>query len=132
MPIVRLDIVRGRSQDEIKDLVDAVHAAVVESFGLPMSDRYQILNEHAATEIVALDTDLGFQRSQKVVLIQITTRPRSVEEKETLYRRLAEVLLERCCLPTSELVVSLTENTDADWSFGGGEAQFLTGALPRK
>jgi hypothetical protein len=26
-------------------------------------------------------------------------------------------------------MVSIVENTDADWSFGNGEAQFLTGKL---
>ncbi len=26
-------------------------------------------------------------------------------------------------------MVSIVENTDADWSFGNGEAQFLTGRL---
>jgi hypothetical protein len=29
-----------------------------------------------------------------------------------------------------DLIVSITENGAADWSFGGGVAQFLTGALP--
>jgi phenylpyruvate tautomerase PptA (4-oxalocrotonate tautomerase family) len=130
MPIIRLDVVRGRSPDEITELLDTAHAAVVDAFGVPVSDRYQILSEHGQAEIAALDTGLGFQRSQEIVIIQITTRPRSVNEKKALYKRLAEMLEERCGLRSSDLVVSLVENTDAYWSFGGGEAQFLTGALP--
>jgi 4-oxalocrotonate tautomerase len=29
----------------------------------------------------------------------------------------------------AELIVSITENNDEDWSFGYGRAQFLTGEL---
>ncbi|MCK8782606.1 tautomerase family protein [Rhizobium sp. NTR19] len=130
MPIVRLDVVRGRSPEELNELLDTVHEAVVDSLGVPISDRYEILTEHLPSQIVALDTGLGFKRSESIVIVQITTRPRSLGEKKSLYNRLAELLAERCGLPSSDLVVALVENTDADWSFGGGEAQFLTGALP--
>ncbi|WP_339499041.1 tautomerase family protein [Pseudomonas silesiensis] len=34
-----------------------------------------------------------------------------------------------CDLSPDDLIVSLVENTDADWSFGRGRAQFLTGEL---
>jgi hypothetical protein len=35
-----------------------------------------------------------------------------------------------CCgLDAADLIVSIIENGDGDWSFGGGRAQFLTGDL---
>jgi hypothetical protein len=34
-------------------------------------------------------------------------------------------------LSPDDLIVSITENGAADWSFGGGVAQFLIGALPQ-
>jgi hypothetical protein len=42
---------------------------------------------------------------------------------------LAANLAERCGLDSADLIVSVTENGDDDWSFGYGRAQFLTGEL---
>ena len=42
---------------------------------------------------------------------------------------LAANLAARCGLDSADLVVSITDNTDEDWSFGYGRAQFLTGEL---
>ena len=41
----------------------------------------------------------------------------------------AEELERSCGIAPSDLVVSIIENTDEDWSFGLGRAQFLTGDL---
>ncbi|KQM37157.1 MULTISPECIES: tautomerase family protein [Microbacterium] len=49
--------------------------------------------------------------------------------RRTLYRALARNLKDRLDIGGEDLVVSITENGDADWSFGHGTAQFLTGEL---
>jgi len=38
-------------------------------------------------------------------------------------------LAARCGLDSADLVVSITDNSDEDWSFGCGRAQFLPGEL---
>jgi Tautomerase enzyme len=50
-------------------------------------------------------------------------------QKERLYALLAEQLKRDCGLDPADLVVSVSENDDEDWSFGLGRAQFLTGEL---
>ncbi|WP_277030364.1 tautomerase family protein [Actinacidiphila oryziradicis] len=50
-------------------------------------------------------------------------------QKERLYALLAERLRRNCGLDPADLIVSVTENDDEDWSFGSGRAQFLTGEL---
>jgi hypothetical protein len=42
---------------------------------------------------------------------------------------LAEKLEKDCGISPDDLMVSIVTNRDADWSFGKGEAQFLTGKL---
>jgi hypothetical protein len=39
------------------------------------------------------------------------------------------MLKDACNLESSDIIVSFVENGDADWSFGFGRAQFLTGEL---
>ena len=59
----------------------------------------------------------------------MTTKPRSQEMKEAFYRIVTQNLNERCGIPPEDVMFSLIENSSADWSFGFGEAQFLTGKL---
>lgn len=130
MPLIAVDVVRGRSPEELRTLLDAVHEAMVAAFEVPDTDRYQVLTQHDPDELVLLDTGLGFERTDRVVMIRVTSRQRTEPAKQDFYRRLAEVLEERCGVASSDLMVSIVENGPADWSFGGGTAQFLTGDLP--
>lgn len=63
------------------------------------------------------------------MIISITTRPRTVEKKTTFFRILTEALEQKCAIAPSDVIMNYVENTDADWSFGNGEAQFLNGKL---
>ena len=129
MPLLTFDLLAGRSPEQVTTLLDAAHDAVVSAFGVPERDRYQIVHEHPETHFVVQDTGLGLERSRDVVVVQMTSRPRSQEQKEAFYRLLVENLQRRCGIAPTDVMVSIRENTDADWSFGEGRAQFLTGEL---
>ena len=129
MPLIRVDVIEGRSPDEIKTLLDATHRALVSVLKIPKRDRYQIVHEHRASHFVVEDTGLGITRTNKCVLIQITTRPREREAKESFYRLLCHELEAACGIQPSDVVVSMVTSSDEDWSFGYGRAQFLTGEL---
>ena len=129
MPLIRFDLIKGRTDKEIADLLDAAHEAMLAAFHVPMRDRYQIVQEHEASRLRIEDTGLGLERTDQVVIVQVTSRPRTTEEKQNFYRLLCEALQKNCGIVPSDVMVSHVENTDADWSFGNGEAQFLTGKL---
>ncbi|QXZ80505.1 tautomerase family protein [Rhizobium sp. L51/94] len=129
MPLIKLHIRKGRSEPEITLLLDTVHRVMLDAFGVPERDRYQIVFEHEDTHFRALDTGLGFTRTDRFVLIEVVSRPRPRVEKLSFYENLGVQLSERCGIPTSDLMVSFVENSDEDWSFGGGVAQFVTGDL---
>jgi hypothetical protein len=129
MPFLRFDILEGRSDEEIVDLLDASHRAVRRAFSVPERDRYQIVHEHKPGRTRIEDTGLGIARSDKMVVLQVATRPRTDEEKTHFYKELCAELQSACGLSPADLMVNVVENTDADWSFGYGRAQFLTGEL---
>jgi phenylpyruvate tautomerase PptA (4-oxalocrotonate tautomerase family) len=129
-PLITIDVIKGRSEAELRTLLDTVHAAMVEAFGVPESDRYQILTEHEPHQLVARDTGLGLTRTEDLVILRFISRARPEAAKQRLYQLLATGLESACGLSPNDLIVSITENGAADWSFGGGVAQFLTGALP--
>ncbi|AAW60276.1 tautomerase family protein [Gluconobacter oxydans] len=129
MPLIRFDLLEGRSETELAAILDTAHQAVLDAFHVPPRDRYQIVYEHRKSRVRIEDTGLGIPRTDDVMILSITTRPRSVEEKTAFFRILTEALSEKCGIAPSDVMVNYVENTDADWSFGNGEAQFLNGKL---
>jgi hypothetical protein len=122
-------MIAGRNNAELTQLLDAIHGAMLAVFKVPERDRYQIVHEHPAAEMRIEDTGLGIPRSAQVVVIQVTTRPRSRLEKQNFYDLLCRELFRCCGIKASDVVVSIAQNADEDWSFGYGRAQFITGEL---
>ena len=129
MPLMRIDLVKGRSKREIKAIGEAVHRAMVAAFNVPERDRYQIISELKPSRFVMQDTGLDIPRTKKRIMIQVITRPRPREQKEAFYTLVCEELERRAGIAPTDVMVSMVENTDEDWSFGHGRAQFLTGEL---
>jgi hypothetical protein len=129
MPLIRIDAITGRTREEITTLLDAAHRAVLSALGVPERDRYQIYHEHPAGRMVIQDTRLGIERTTNVLVISITSAPRDDEKKFKLYQELIRELEASCGIAPSDVMISIVSNTRADWSFGNGEAQFITGAL---
>jgi phenylpyruvate tautomerase PptA (4-oxalocrotonate tautomerase family) len=129
MPLLRFDLIEGRSESEVKSLLDAAHQAMLAAFNVPPRDRYQIVQEHPRSHMIIEDTGLGMERSEKLVVVQVITRGRKKKQKEAFYRLLCEALQRACGITPTDVIVTMVENRDEDWSFGLGHAQFLTGEL---
>lgn len=129
MPLLKLHTYKGRSQADNELLLNAAHQAMLAAFKVPERDRYQLLFEHEPTHLRALDTGLGFERTEKFVLVEVVSRRRGKTEKLAFYEGLANELQRRCGILPSDLMISFVENNDEDWSFGGGAAQFVTRQL---
>lgn len=129
MPLMRFDVIEGRSEPELKALLDAAHRAMVAAFKVPERDRYQIVQEHPRSHMIVEDTGLGIERSDKIVIVTVVSRPRTREKKEALYKLLTQEFERSCGISPADVMVTIVENSDEDWSFGLGRAQFLTGDL---
>jgi phenylpyruvate tautomerase PptA (4-oxalocrotonate tautomerase family) len=104
MPFLRIDACAGRNEQQVKDLLDAVHRAIVSAFQVPLRDRYQVYEEHSESNFIVEDTGLRIPRTRNVIVISITSRPRTEEQKKALYTKLCEGIeaelpyrTERCC-----------------------------------
>src|SRR6202035_4038379 len=92
MPFLRVDAYEGRSKEQVKELLDAIHRAILSAFGVPLRDRYQVYQEHSESNFIVQDTGLGIDRTKNVVFIGITSRQRTEEQKTNLYTNLIEEL----------------------------------------
>lgn len=126
MPLVRIDAL-GANRDRLDILGDAVHQAMIETIGIPPDDMFQVLTGHdGASSTLRYDPDyLGVHRDDSIVFVSITMRSgRTQEQKQSLFRRIAELADERARTDPRNVLITLTENEPIDWSFGNGIAQY--------
>jgi hypothetical protein len=102
MPLLCFDLIEGRSERQIDTILDATHEVLVKSFNLPERDRYQIVREHPRSRMIVEDTGLGIVRTPNMLVLQVTTRPRSQAMKQAFYRSLVEKLEAACGIAPSE------------------------------
>jgi 4-oxalocrotonate tautomerase len=125
MPLVRISLREGKTEEYRKAVADGVHRALVEGMDVPAQDRFQIITEHPAGGLIYDPTYLGVQRTDNVVMVQITlSAGRKLAQKRKLFQRMAEILAENPRLRPQDLIVSLLEVAWENWSFGNGEAQY--------
>lgn len=124
MPLVRIDLPAGRPAEERTTIADVVYEAMIATANVPANDRFVVVSEHAAGDLI-LDSHYLLDRSPASLIIQITlNQGRSLEVKKALYRAIADGLHERVGIAVNDVVISLVEVPKENWSFGGGLAQY--------
>ncbi|MDW8569711.1 tautomerase family protein [Staphylococcus shinii] len=129
MPLMKIDLIKGREREEIKKILNISYEVMLDTFKAPKGDRYQIVNQREDYEMQILDTGLGVERTKNVIVFTIITRPRTQQQKQRFYSELTNKLHDDMGIRKEDIMFSLIENTDEDWSFFNGEAQFLNGTL---
>ena len=129
MHSMKIDIIKGRKKSEIKQILDIAYETMLTAFDAPIGDRYQIVTQHEDYEMEILDTGLGVERTEGVIIFTIITRPRTQQQKVQFYREVVNELHDKLNIRKEDVMFSIVENTDEDWSFFKGEAQFLNGTL---
>jgi 4-oxalocrotonate tautomerase len=125
MPLVRISLREGKSEQYRRALADGVHQAMIESIDAPPQDRFQVVTEHPANDLIYDPSYLGVERSDDIVMVQITlSAGRKPGQKRKLYQRMAELLAKNPGLRPQDLMISLVETVWENWSFGNGEAQY--------
>jgi phenylpyruvate tautomerase PptA (4-oxalocrotonate tautomerase family) len=126
MPLVRIDLRRGKSGEFKRTLTNEIYEAMREAFNVPEDDRFMVINEHDEDNFVFDRSYLGIERSDDLVLIQIAANnTRSQETKQAFYARLVERLGQRPGLRPQDVFINLLEVQKENWSFGNGIAQYV-------
>jgi 4-oxalocrotonate tautomerase len=127
MPLVRIDLLKGKSANYRAQVGEIVYQAMLSAFAVPKDDRFQVITEHSADELLFDRNYLGIRRSDDCVFIQITmSTGRTVEMKQRFYKAVADGLHEKLELRREDVFINLVEVNKENWSFGNGEAQYVT------
>ena len=125
MPFARIDLAVGKSDDYRATIGDVIYNAMISALGAPLNDRFQVINEHPRVNFIADKTYAGIERTDDVIMIQLTLNEgRAVEVKKAFYMAVADGLHERLGLRKEDVFVSLVEVKKENWSFGNGIAQY--------
>ena len=125
MPLVQVSLRRGKPAAYHQAIFDGVYRAMRETFNVPEDDRFIVITEHDASTFSVSPTYFGIARSDDVVIIQITANnTRNLEQKQALYRRIVELLLEDPGVRPEDVFINLVEVLPENWSFGHGIAQY--------
>jgi phenylpyruvate tautomerase PptA (4-oxalocrotonate tautomerase family) len=125
MPLVRVSLRAGKSDDYKRAIGDGVYRAMREAFNIPEEDRFVVVSEHSESEFQFSKTYLDIARSDDLVIIQITANnTRTVEQKQALFAGIAGLLSVNPGLRQEDVFISLIDVPKENWSFGNGIAQY--------
>lgn len=121
MPLTRIVLQEGRSEQALRTLSTLLHDTLVAEFAVPPDDCFQVIETLPAGRLIYNRHYLTGGRSENFTLFLITAgKPRSREQKQNLYRVLAARLHEALGIHPDDVMIVIQFNTAEEWSFGGG------------
>lgn len=125
MPLIHVSMRTGRSAATRDAICDSIHRAMHETFDVPDDNEFIAITEHEAANYRYSESYLGIERSDDIVMIQITANDtRTLAQKKALFQRTAELLVERAGLRPQDVFINLVEVRKENWSLGNGLAQY--------
>jgi phenylpyruvate tautomerase PptA (4-oxalocrotonate tautomerase family) len=126
MPLVRISLLKGKSNEHIRAIADGVHRALTTTYNVPVGDRFQLIQQHAPEELIYDSDYLGIHRTDDVVFIHIVAGDwRDTAQKTALYEAIADNLTKSPGLRREDVQVVLSSNARDEWSLGNGVASYL-------
>ncbi len=127
MPLVRIDLAAGKPPEYRRTIGEIVSQALLACAGVPEHDRFQIISQHDRDDFIFDREYLGIERSDDLVMIQVFfNQGRTTQQKESLYKEIADGLARSLNLRREDVFITLVEVDKVNWSFGNGVAQYAS------
>jgi 4-oxalocrotonate tautomerase len=124
MPLARIDLLKGKDAAYRQNVGRVVYEAMI-GVGVPEKDRFQIINEHDADNFLFDPTYLGIERSNDLIIIQVTWNDgRTVDQKKVFYKSIVDGLVKAIGIRPEDVLINLIEVRKENWSFGYGIATY--------
>ena len=115
MPLVRIEMINGKSREYKKTVFDCIHEGIMESIGIEDWDRFQRI-----IEIDPDDFETAPGKTDAFMIIEITMFPgRSKEQKKALIEQVTGKLCERLSIPATDIFIVINEPPNENWGLGG-------------
>ena len=127
MPLVRIDLSASETADYAKSVAEVVYTTMVEVLDVPERDNFQVIAQHTLDTLIIDPHYLGIERGPHALIIDITLNEgRDIDLKKAFYRALTDAVHDKVGIRREDVVIGLTEVKKENWSFGNGEAQYVS------
>jgi phenylpyruvate tautomerase PptA (4-oxalocrotonate tautomerase family) len=122
MPFARIDLIKGKTSEYRAAVADIVYRGIVDVLKAPDGDRFIVVGEHTADNLIYDPKFLGFDRSADFLLIQVTsTVGNDKASKLAFFRFIADELKNKLSVRPDDIMINMVYVDRSDWSFGNGE-----------
>jgi ketosteroid isomerase-like protein/phenylpyruvate tautomerase PptA (4-oxalocrotonate tautomerase family) len=121
MPFVNISLARGKSDEYLQAVSQAVHDALVQELNMKPEDNFQLIHQHEADEMVFNRNFRGGPRSDDWIVFTITDGlARGERAKRRFYRTLVRLLEEGPGVRPADVFVMMTVTPPENFSFADG------------
>jgi len=119
MPLVRVEMRRGKSPAYKKAVLDSIHQGLVAALSIPEWDRFQRI-----TEYDPCDFDIAPEKTDAFMLIELTLFPgRTKEQKRAVIETITENLHTALGIAPTDVFIVIQEPPLENWGMGGKQKQ---------
>ena len=115
MPLVRIDMVKGKSPEYKKTVLDVVHEGLIDAFGIEDRDRFQRI-----VEIPDEDFERPEGKTDDFMIIELTLFPgRTKEQKKAAITKITAELSNRLNIAPTDVFILINEPPLENWGMAG-------------
>lgn len=115
MPLVRIELIKGKSAEYKRTMLACVHEGLVEALGIADWDRFQRI-----IEIDRADFETAPGKSDCFTIIELTLFPgRTAEQKRTVIEVITTKLHDALAIPREDVFIIMREPPLENWGLGG-------------
>lgn len=115
MPLVRVEMIVGKSPEYKKAVLNCIHNGLAAALGIPDRDRFQRI-----VEIPREDFETAPGKSDAFIIIELTIFPgRTREQKGTAIRKITANLEDQLGITPEDVFIVIHEPPNENWGLGG-------------
>ena len=115
MPLVKINLIKGKSPEYKKTVFDCVHQGLMESLGISDWDRFQRIIEFDRT-----DFEAPAEKSDNFMIIELTLFPgRTKEQKKAAIEIITAKLVASLSIAPEDVFIIISEPPFENWGMAG-------------
>ena len=119
MPLIRIEILKGKDASYKKTLLDAVHDALAAAIGIPDWDRFQKLYE-----LEPECFERAPEKTDHFTMIEITMFPgRTKAQKARIFEEITKELYTRLGINNGDVFIVIQEPPNENWGLAGKQRE---------
>ena len=119
MPLIRIEILKGKDASYKKTLLDAVHDTLAAAIGIPDWDRFQRLYE-----LEPECFERAPEKTDHFTMIEITMFPgRTKAQKARIFEEITKELYTRLGINNGDVFIVIQEPPNENWGLAGKQRE---------